>query len=316
MPPGPDRRDFLQILLGTAAGLSLPQAAFGQRPSAGPGHSGSLTATMLSDRLQVIAGAGGHVLLATGPDGVVMVNGGLQERSAELLKMVSAQSGGQRVVTLFNTDWHPEHTGSNEPLGTGGTAIIAHENTKQYLGSDLVVDWQKRTYKAKPKLALPTKTFYSTGTMPFGSERIEYGHLGQAHTDGDIYVFFPGPNVLVAGDVLSVGEYPIADYTTGGWLGGMVTATKTLIEMSNADTRVVPGMGPMQTRADLQAQHDMLSTLRDRLGKMMRQGMSAGDMLAARATKEFDEKWGSPELFLSTTYRGMWLHVRELGGVV
>jgi len=310
MFPAPSRRDFLQVMLGGAAIASLPQ-----RASAQP-HRAPLAVTQLSDNLRLISGAGGNVLLVTGPDGVVLVNGGLQERSAELLKMVAEQSGGQRVVTLFNTDWHPEHTGSNEALGKGGTQIIAHENTKQYLASDRFVDWQKRTYKAKPAPALPTKTFYTKDTMTLGGERIEYGHLGQAHTDGDVYVFFPGANVLVAGDVLSVGTYPIADYTTGGWLGGMVTATKTLVDLSNADTRVVPGIGPVQARADLQAQHDMLSTLRDRLGKMMRQGMSADDMRAAGATKEFDEKWGSPNLFLSTTYRGMWLHVRELGGVV
>jgi len=310
MFPATSRRDFLQMVLGGAAVVSLPARASGQ-----PRHA-PLTATTLSDNVRLISGAGGNVLLITGSDGVVLVNGGLQERSAELLKMVAEQSGGRRVATLFNTDWHPEHTGSNEALGKGGTQIIAHENTRQYLGSDLFVDWQKRTYKARPGSALPTRTFYAKDTMTFGSQRIEYGHLGQAHTDGDIYVFLPGPNVLVAGDVLSVGKYPIADYTTGGWLGGMVTASKTLIDLSNADTRIVPGVGPVQTRADLQAQHDMLNTLRDRLGKMMRQGMSAGDMQAAGATKEFDEKWGSPDLFLSTTYRGMWLHVRELGGVV
>ena len=162
---------------------------------------------------------------------------------------------------------------------------------------------EKRTYKAKPPGARPTKTFYTKGSMTVGGERLEYGHLGQAHTDGDIYVFLPASNVLVAGDVLSVGTYPIADYTTGGWLGGMVTATKTLIDMSNAETRVIPGTGPVQTRADLQAQHDMLNTMRDRLAKMMRQGMGASDMLAAGATKDFDERWGDPKLFVSVTYR-------------
>jgi cyclase len=297
-------------MLGGAAVASLPSRAFGQT------HHTGLAVSKLSDNLQWVSGAGGNVLLATGPDGVLMVNGGAPERSAELLELIAAQSGDKRVSTLFNTDWHQEHTGSNEALGKSGTQILAHENTKQYLANDLFVDWQKKTYMAKPAPALPTKTFYTAGTMTFGGERIEYGPLGQAHTDGDIYVFFPGPNVLVAGDVLAVGTYPIADYTTGGWLGGMVTATKALIDLANPETRVVPGTGPIQTRADLQAQHDMLNTLRDRLGKMMRQGMGTADMRAAGATKEFDDKWGSPELFLSTTYRGMWLHVRELGGIV
>src|SRR5688572_9582997 len=247
MFPAPSRRDFLQILLGSAAAGSLPSAAAGQ-----PRHA-SLAATRLTDNLWLITGAGGNVVVVTGPEGLVMINGGLREHSAELLAMVAGQSAGKRVRTLFNTDWHAEHTGSNEALGKGGTQIVAHENTKQYLGAELFVDWQKRTYKPLPVQALPTQTFYTSGAMTSGTERIEYGHLGQAHTDGDIYVFFPVSNILIAGDVLSVGRYPIADYTTGGWLGGLVNATKTLLDLTNADTRVVPGVGPLQRRSALQA---------------------------------------------------------------
>lgn len=327
MPSALDRRSFLGVFLGGSAGLSLPSLAFAQQRASTahpePGHAipgaalrTALAATSLSDHLTLITGAGGNVVVASSPEGLLMVNGGLADRSVELLALVARQSSGKRVQTLFNTDWHPEHTGSNETLGKGGATIIAHEHTKQYLGADLFVDWQNRSHKAKPAPALPNQTFYTSGKMTFGHEQIVYGYLGQAHTDGDIYVFFPQANVLVAGDVLSVGRYPISDYTTGGWLGGHVNASKTLLDVANADTRIVPGTGPLQTRADLQAQHDMLASMRDRLVKMMRQGMGAKDMIAAGATKDFDAKWGDPELFVSTAYRGLWLHVRELGGIV
>ena len=124
---------------------------------------------------------------------------------------MAERTGGKRVQALFNTDWHAEHTGSNETLGKAGATIIAHEHTKQYLGAEIFVDWQNRTYKPLPPQALPNQTFYTSGKMTASApERIEYGHLGQAHTDGEIYVFFPASNVLVAGDVLSVGKYPIA----------------------------------------------------------------------------------------------------------
>ena len=314
MLPAPRRRDVLHMLLTGAAGLALPRYARAQqRPDAS--HHAALTATRLSDSVMLVP-CGGNVLVVTSPDGLVLINGGAQERSPELLKMIADQSGGKRVVALFNTDWHPEHTGSNDALGKSGTPIIAHENTKQYLANELFVEWEKRTYKARTTQALPTKTFLTTGTMSAGSETLKYGHLGQAHTDGDIYVFLPASNVLMAGDVMSVGKYPIADYTTGGWLGGMVAATKTMLDFTNADTRIVPGTGPVQTRADLQAQFDMLTTMRERLPKMMRQGMGTEDMLAAGCTKEFDPKWGDPHLFVTTSYRGLWLHVRELGGIV
>jgi glyoxylase-like metal-dependent hydrolase (beta-lactamase superfamily II) len=264
----------------------------------------------------LISGAGGNVVVVAGDDGVAMVNGGLREHAADLSKAVAEVAGGKPVRYLFNTDWHAEHTGSNELLGQAGAQIIAHENTKQYLANDIFLEWQHRTYKALPKVAWPTKTSYDAGKMTIGRERVEFAPLGQAHTDGDIYVFFPESNVLVAGDVLAVGTYPIADYISGGWLGGLMNASKTLLDLTNEQTKIVPGAGPVQTRADLKAQHEMLVTLRERLHQMMRKGMGAEDMLAAGATKEFDARCGNPELFMNITYRGLWIHVRELGGIV
>jgi cyclase len=303
------RREFLQLMLaGVTAAASTP--VFTQT------HPANVTTSPLDDHLHLISGGGANVLLVSTGEGLVLVNGGSSEQSNEVLKAVAAHSGGKQLTTLFNSDWCADHIGSNEAVGSISAQIIAHENTKQYLANDQFVEWQKRTYKAKPKVALPTKTFLTKGSLTAGSEPFDYGHLGQAHTDGDIYVHLPASNVLMTGHVMTVGKYPIADYTTGGWLGGLLTATKTLLDLSNAQTRVIPATGPVQTRADLQAQFDMLTTLRERFAKMMRQGMSANDMLAAGATKEFDEKWGDPKLFVQVSYRGLWLHVRELGGIV
>lgn len=309
----PNRRDFLGILVGGAAGLALPSPAFGAGADL---PRTPITVARLSDTLIEITGAGANVVVVAAPDGLVMINGGARDRSGELLKIVADQTGGARVQTLVNTDWRPDYTGSNEALARAGAKIVAHENTKQYIGAEHHVDWEKRTYRPLPAGALPTETFYTTGRITAGAERIDYGHLGQAHTDGAIYVFFPGPNVLMTGGALAVGRYPIPDYTAGGWLGGLIASNKTLLALANADTRLVPGVGPLQSRADLQAQHDMLAAMFDRFGKMMKQGMGPEDILAAAPTREFDAKWGNPDLFVSTAYRSMWLHVRELGGIV
>jgi glyoxylase-like metal-dependent hydrolase (beta-lactamase superfamily II) len=314
MAPAPSRRDVLRTLIGGAAGLSLPIGASSRAWA--QVHHPALKTIPLTSAVSIVAGAGGNVVVLTADDAALMVNGGQREHTAELSKTVSGLTGGKPVRFLFNTDWHPDHSGSNEMLGGSGAQIIAHENTRQYLGADIFVDWQQRTYKALPKVALPTRTSYNADTMTFGRERIEFGPLGQAHTDGDIYVFLRDANVLVTGDVLAVRSYPIADYVSGGWLGGLMTATKTLLDLANDETRVVAGAGPVQTRADLEVQHEMLVTLRERLHQMMRKGMGTRDMLAAGATKEFDERCGDPTLFMTVTYRGMWIHVRELGGIV
>jgi len=306
-----DRRHFLATLIKGGAGLTLSYQALG-RPRSGT----ALTATKITDNFTQITGGGGNVLVLSGPDGLLMVDGVLAEQSADLLQFIGGEFKGQKIQALFNTDWHLEHTGSNQTIRRTGTKIIAHENTKLWLGADFFCDWQNRLYKPRPPEALPTETFYTSGKTTFGKEQIEYGYLGQAHTDGDIYVFFPGGNILAAGDVVSVGKYPILDYTTGGWIGGLVDATKKLLSIANAETRIVPGAGPLQTRADLQAQYDMLAAVKDRLVKLLKQGMGPKDMIAAKPTKDFDEKWGNPELFISNAYRGMWCHVRALGGIV
>src|SRR5215468_278878 len=122
-----NRRDFCRALVGGAAGLSLAtrlQNAFSQD------NTSAISATRISENFTMLSGAGANVLVLTQGDGVLLVNGGVAERSGDLLKAVSGISGGKKVQTLFNTCWHLDSTGANDTLGKTGTKIIAHENTK------------------------------------------------------------------------------------------------------------------------------------------------------------------------------------------
>lgn len=298
MFPSQNRRDFLRVM----AGLPLARFAFPQT---------ALSTTKLTDNISLISGAGSNVLVLTTPDGVLLVDGGSAEHSADLLRLA-----GGPVRVLFNTHWHLDHTGSNEAVAKTGARIVAHENTKLWMGAEIISMWEHKTYQPRPKEARPNTTFYTKDKLTFGKEEIEYGYLGQAHTDGDMYVFFPGPNILVTGDVFTVGTYPVMDYTTGGWIGGLSDASKTLAALGDAQTRVIPGTGPVQTHADLQVQADMCAEMRTRFVGMMRKGMSAKDMLESAPTKDFDARWGDPRLFILNAYPGLWGHVREIGGIV
>jgi len=307
----PDRRSFLKAAVAGAAGVSLSLRALA-RPEPEP-----IVVVPLSDNIVQITGAGGNVVAVTGPDGVLLVDSGVEERSKDLLKAVGKLPGGEHIHTLINTHWHWDHTGGNERLGKEKVKIIAHENTKLWLGADFYCEWQdNRHYTPRPKVALPTETFYTSGQMTANGQDIVYGYLPRAHTDSDIYVFFPKANVLVAGGLVSVGAYPVLDYTTGGWIGGMDDASKALVGIANKDTRIVPGIGPVQTYADLQAQSEMLHTMHERLVDLMRKGIGTDDLAAHPPTEEFNAKWGDPQLFLANAYRGMWGHVRELGKIV
>ena len=320
--PARSRRRFLQLLAAAAAGSPLARRAAAQTPAIDhdipPGVFQIQTFGTERNRVSLTRGAGGNVVTSSGPSSLLLVNGGSSAHAANLLHRLTSGPYGRNVEILFNTDWHPHNTGLNLAVAESGGQILAHEFTKQYLSIDRHLEWEKTTHRPLPAKALPTTTFTTPGSMTFAGQAIDYGPLGQAHTDGDIYVFFRDrdSNVLVAGDVMTVGKYPLTDYTSGGWLGGLITATKTLLDLAGPDTTIIPGDGPLQTRADLQAQYDMLSASRDAFVKMMRQGMSADEMLAAGATKAFDARWGNPELFVRTSYRSLWLHVRELGGIV
>jgi len=138
-----------------------------------------------------------------------------------------------------------------------------------------------------------------------------------AHTDGDIYVHFPQSNVLVVGDVVQAGRLPMLDFTTGGWIGGMQNAHQTLLRLANDATKIVPATGPVLTKAQVQANLDILAKVREQLVKLLKQGKGPADMIAAKAVQEFQPQLaGDPDQFIFTAYRGLWAHARELGGIV
>ncbi|MBX5460044.1 MAG: MBL fold metallo-hydrolase [Steroidobacteraceae bacterium] len=304
------RREFLKLALGGVAGASLAPVALARS------RREPIVITPITDTISQVTGAGTNVVIFAKGDQVLMIDGGVAERSHDLLKAIARHTKVRAPQVVFNTHWHWDHTGSNERLGKAGAKIIAHENTKLWLGAEFYVDWEQREYTPRPKIAWPTETFYTEGSLTFAGEEVRYGHLPRAHTDGDLYVFFPAQNVLVAGDLVAVGHYPVLDVATGGWLGGMVDANKALLELTNDETKIVPGTGPLQTRAHLEEQLHMLSTMKDRLVGLMKKGMGTDDLLASPPTEEFNAKWGDPRQFIVNGYRGLWGHVRELGGIV
>jgi len=237
-------------------------------------------------------------------DGVVLVDGASAAGSDALMKAVGSVSGGRPVQTIFNTHWHPEQVGSNELLGKAGKPIVAHENTRLWLNADVTWPWSGKRFKRLPKVAQPNKTFYTTGQLPSG---VRYGYIPDAaHTDGDLYVQFPKQNVLAVGDVISADGWPVVDYTTGGWIGGIVGALQRLQTMVDADTRIVPARGPVIGVAELKTQLQMYATIYDRLTQLLNKGRGPGEAVAAKPTKEFDAQMGNPDEFVRRAFESLW----------
>jgi cyclase len=308
-----DRRTFIQCAIAGAVGGAISSSSL----AAAVAPASSIQATRLADDLVVYAGAGGNVVtLGNETTGLLMVDTGAAEHTDALLRAVQAETGTRRITTAFNTHWHWDHTGGNEVLTKSGTSIRAQAFTRQWLMTSIFVPWQDRLYARRPAAAVPAVGFYGDGKLPHAGQDVSWGHLWQAHTDGDIYLHFPKQNVLVVGDLMAVGRYPTLDYTTGGWIGGMADANRKLLTLCNDQTRIVPGTGPVQTKADLQAHSDMLAAVRPILVKGIKSGMNGDDMLQQKLTKDFDAKWGDPVQFVQNAYLGLWAHARELGGIV
>ena len=302
-PPHMTRRDTLLAGLGSGVALAAPARA----------ASGPVVATDLGGDLVLYSGAGGNVVGLRGGDGRLLVDGGSAQQSAALLAAVQEKQGGAPVRYLLNTHWHIDHTGSNEALAASGAKIVAHENTKLWMGQEITCPWENRTYPPRPARALPTETFfYDSKQLSLGGAQVEYGYLSQAHTDGDIYVRFPAQNVLVAGDVVSGGRYPVVDYATNGWIGGMIDGLRLLLGKCDAQTRIVPGSGGLRTKADVQAQLDMCVAVIKKISDSYYKGETWQEFLASKPSREFDAQWGAPDTFLATAYKGAWYHVNEL----
>jgi cyclase len=293
------RRTFLK---GAAAGLAAPYA-FAQ--------AAKITNTPLGDNLYLLSGAGASVIVLTGAEGVVMVDGGLAQNAGALAQAVAALPNSGPVRSLFNTHWHPEQTGSNEKLGMAGATIIAQENTRLWLQQNITWPWNGQKFKKLAKVAQPNKTFYDKGALDSG---IRYGYISDAaHTDGDLYVYFPQKNVLAVGDAAYGQGWPVVDWWTGGWIGGIVGGLQRIQSVAskdgNRDTKIVPAVGPVLSVADIAAQVDRYGTIYDRLNQMLNKGHSPSEAVEAKVATEFEAKMGNPDEFIRRSFESLWAYL-------
>jgi cyclase len=293
------RRTFLKA---AAAGLAVP-SAFAQ--------TAKITTAELGDHIFLLGGAGGNVIARTGADGVVLVDGGLAQNAAALAQAVAALPNSGPVRTLFNTHWHPEQTGSNEKLGMAGATIIAHENTRLWLQQNITWPWNGQKFQKLPKIAQPNKTFYDKGTLDSGiGSHIQYGYIPDAaHTDGDLYVYFPQQNILAVGDAAYGQGWPVVDWWTGAWIGGIAGGLQRIQSVANRDTKTVPAHGPVLSFADIAAQAEMYGTIYDRLNQMLNKGRGPSEAVEAKPAKEYEAKMGNSDEFIRRAFESQWAYL-------
>ena len=274
-------------------------------------QSGRVETTRLSDRALFIKGPTSNVLAVDSSEGIILVDGGDASWYDDLRQALEENFPGRPIRALINTPWHPEQTGANVPLGKEGVEIIAHENTMLWLSTEIWQRWSGKTFPPMPKDGLPTTTLWDDGALQIGDRTVQYGFMWNAHTDGDIWVYFGDEDILVTGGLVSNGRWPEIDWWTGGYIGGMLNGFVSLLTVPGDNTVIVPAYGDLMNREQLRAQNQMYLTILDRLHGSFIKSESLKDVLAEKPTAEFDASMGKPEHFLSLAFQGFQLRVRD-----
>jgi glyoxylase-like metal-dependent hydrolase (beta-lactamase superfamily II) len=290
------RRDWLRTVsalgAGAVADVLLPRRAWLQQPqdplAAFRAQIGAapIKSQPLADNLTLLSGPGGNVVVLHGADGLVMVDTFVAPAWPKLEEALKAL--GAPIKTVINTHWHFDHTDNNAPLHAAGATVVAHENTKTRMSTPQHIEMLKLDFPPSPAEALPQLVFKDG----YALEGVKVEHVAPAHTDTDVIVRFERVNVLHAGDVFFNGRYPLIDGSTGGKIDGMIAASNRLLGMADANTKIVPGHGPLATKSDLTKYRDMLVTAADRVRKLKASGKSLDEAIAAKPFTDLDADWG------------------------
>ena len=246
--------------------------------------------TQLAPGIHLLTGRGGNVALTVGVDGAAIIDDQFDDMAPKIRAAVAMLSPTP-VKFVINTHLHGDHTGGNDQFGKAGAVIIAQENVRKRLGSTSFNTANNQPIPPRAREALPVVTFADAATLHFNDDDLEFRHLPNAHTETDIFIRFRKANIVHMGDMFT-GGFPFIDGSNGGTLDGLIKAHEIVLGEIDDQTKVIRGHGPLGNKADLQAYHDMLVVVRDRIAKLVKSGKSQEEVVAARATKEYEAKYG------------------------
>ena len=251
-----------------------------------------IKAEKVAEGVYMLAGAGGNIGLSVGRSGTYVIDDQFAPLTDKILAAIRAITPDP-VRFVINTHLHGDHTGGNENLGKAGALVVAHENVRRRMSAEQFSATFNRTTPASPEGALPVVTFTEAVTFHWNGDEIRVHHVAPAHTDGDSIVRFVKADVVHMGDLFFNGGYPFIDTSSGGRVDGVIAAAEETLAAIGEKTRIIPGHGPLATRADLQSYRDTLTLLRDRVAKLKAEGKSRDEVIAAKPTADHDAKWGA-----------------------
>jgi len=270
-----------------------------------------ITAESLGGGVYMMMGSGGNIGVSVGDDGVFVIDDQFAPLTDKILAAIAAITA-EPVRFVFNTHWHGDHTGGNENMGKTGALIVAHENVRQRMSMDQVLERIGRPAAetpASPEGAWPVVTFTEEVTFHLNGDDMHAVYVPNAHTDGDAIVHFVRANVVHMGDTFFRDRFPFIDTATGGSIDGIIAAAGTALALMDADTKVIPGHGALSDRENLVEYRDALRTMRNAVAALMEQGMSLEQIQAARPIRAQAAAWGqneaAEESFVATIHLGL-----------
>lgn len=293
------RRDLLRLAAGSGATLLL-NGAF---PVSLRAQDATINTQDINATTALLSGAGCNVLAKKSTSGeLLIVDGGLATHAGTLRNAIESALDSRRVHTLVNTHWHPEHVGLNDTYGNGDVRIFAHENTRQWLSTTIAYPWDNSQFQPAPENARPNDTFHHYGDFSIGDTAVEYGYLRQAHTDGDMYVFLPQDNVLHTGGLINSDSWPLMDWWTGGWIGGLVDGLETLLSIANDNTLIIPARGPVMTVQQLRSMRDLYAEIFSGVSRMFQSAYSVEETLAENPAAAYESQLGDSRQFVELSW--------------
>ncbi len=289
----------------SATAVLLAGAAFAQQPV--DFSKVEIKTTDLGHNTYMLEGQGGNITVAVGTDGIIMVDTQFAPLSDKIKAAIKAISP-LPIKYIINTHFHGDHTGGNANFQKDGATVIAQDNIRVRLAAGTTNGTSGAKTAPVSGEALPKETYIGgSKSIEVGGRKAVLTHVNNAHTDGDTWVYFDDANVLCTGDVMNNRhQYQQVDYANGGDIRGMVRATEAWLKLANDNTKVVVGHGGLATKANIAEYGEMVKTARERVEKLVKEGKSEAEVVAAKPLADLDKSWAAndqaAENFLKQVY--------------
>jgi len=251
----------------------------------------TIESTDLGHGVYLLNWQGGDSLVLVEEEGVLLVDTSV-EQMGDKIKAAIAKLTDKPIKLVVNTHAHADHFGANAPMAKTGALIVAHENLRERMAKGQHIAAFNQTVPPSPPAALPAITYNDTLTLHLGGETVELVHVPNAHTDSDTLVHFKRAGVVHAsGTFGGEGSYPFFDVSSGGSLAGTIAAEAKMLSLAGGEAWIVADEGAPAHIAALKASHDALVTIEARVRKLIGEGKSEDEAVAAKPTQDLDARF-------------------------